>query len=148
LEPMPVTPALSAKSSGSSYYDLLYKQASRLVSNPVSIMPFTTPTGHVHMLKHLTPEIVYITDSLSGPEGQNIEAIREWVGQIVIIVGGDTSGLVDDTEDTEDEMGHGAETQKHRWWQGSDMIGLGKRVEVVDAVRVEDDWIKRVAGKE
>jgi hypothetical protein len=139
---MPVTPALSALSTGSSYYDMLYRQATRLVDNPVAIMPYTTPTGHVHMLKHIGPDVVYVVDALSGSQGQNIEAIRDWVGQIVIIVGGDGAGLVDDTED---EL---STDKKSKWWEHSDMIGLGKRVEVVDAVRVEDDWQKRIGGKE
>jgi hypothetical protein len=141
VEPVPIAPESSARSSGSSFYDLIYKQASRLVDDPVAIMPFATPTGYVHMLKHIEPEIVYVADSLSGPDGQSIDAIRGWVRQIVVVVGGDTAGLVDDTED---EM----HTEKRRpWWEGSDMIGLGKRVEVVEAVRVGDDFARRVGGK-
>jgi len=142
MEPMPITPALSARSSGSSYYDLIYKQASRLVSDPVAIMPFATPTGHVHMLKHLGPDVVYVADSLAGHHGDNLRAIKDWVGQIVVVVGGDAAGLVDDTED---EM---ATEKKENWWDTSDMVGLGKGVEVVDAVRVGDDFERRIAGRE
>jgi len=138
---MPVTPALSARSAGSSYYDMLYRQASRLVNNPVAIMPFTTDTGHIHMLKHLGPEIVYIVDSLTHG-GTNVEQIKDWVGQVVIVVGSDVAGLVDDTED---EM---APEKRGKWYDHSDMIGLGKRVEIVDAARLEDDWERRVGGRE
>jgi hypothetical protein len=143
---MPTTPALSARSSGSSFYDLLYKQASRLVANPVSILPFSTPQGHIHILKHIGPDVAYIVDSLSGDKGQVVEQVRGWVGQIVVVIGGDGAGLVDDTED---EMGggHGPE-RRGSWWDGSDMVGLGKGVEVVDGVRVGDDWARRVDGRD
>jgi hypothetical protein len=105
------------------------------------------------MLKHLGPNIVYLTESLSGPKGENVAALREWVGQIVVIVGGDATGLVDDTEDdsqiSPDDEAHPLKgVGKGTWWVGSDMIGLGKRVEVVDAVRLEDDWDRRVGGRE
>jgi hypothetical protein len=105
-------------------------------------MPFSTPMGHVHMLKHIGPDVAYIVDSLSGSKGQVIEQIRGWVGQVVVVIGGDGAGLVDDTED---EM---AGESKTKWWDGSDMVGLGKGVEVVDGVRVGDDWERRISGKE
>jgi hypothetical protein len=143
MDPMPVTPALSAVSgAGSSYYDMIYRQASRLVSDPVSIMPFGTLTGFTHMLKHLSPDVVYVADSLSGPKGKNAEDVRGWVGQVVVVIGGDGAGLVDDTED---EMG--ADKSKN-WWETSQYVGLGKGIEVVEAVRVGDDWERRVGGKE
>ncbi|KAF2663984.1 hypothetical protein BT63DRAFT_484125 [Microthyrium microscopicum] len=144
IDPMPVTPALSARSSGSSFYDMLHKQASRLVSDQVNIMPFSTPSGHVHMLKHLSPAVVYIADSLAGPSGKYIEDIRGWVGQIVVVVGGDGAGLVDDTEDE----GPGAEGKGKQWWETSQSVGLGKGIEVVEAVRVGDDWERRVGGRD
>jgi hypothetical protein len=137
---MPVTPALSARSSGSSFYDMLFKQASRLVSTQDSIMPFSTPGGFTHMLKHLGPNIVYVSESLSGKDGANVQAVKGWVGQVVVVVGGDAAGLVE----TEDEMGG----HDRKWWEGSDMVGLGKGVEVVDAIRLGDDWDRRVGGKQ
>jgi len=91
------------------------------------------------MLKHLGPEIVYVSESLSGKDGSNVQAIKDWVGQIVVVVGGDAAGLVE----TEDEMSG----QEKKWWEGSDMVGLGKGVEVVDAIRLGDDWDRRVGGK-
>jgi hypothetical protein len=140
---MPITPALSARSSGSSYYDLLYKQAVRLVDDPVAIMPFGTPSGHVHILKHLSPDLVYMVDSLSGYNGETIQAIKGWVGQVIIVAGGDGAGLVDDTED-EGVAGE----RRRKWWDGSDMVGLGKGVEIVDGVRVGDDFERRVSGRD
>lgn len=137
---MPVTPALSARSSGSSFYDMIYKQALRLVSSPENIMPFSTPGGFTHMIKHLGPDVVYVSEALSGKDGSNVLAIKGWVGQVVVVVGGDAAGLVE----TEDEMGG----HDNKWWEGSDMVGLGKGVELVDAIRVGDDWERRVAGKQ
>lgn len=137
---MPITPALSAYSSGGSFYDVLYKQASRLVSSSEHIMPFSTPGGFTHMLKHLNPDVVYITESLSGKDGSNISGIKGWVGQTIVVVGGDAAGLVE----TEDEL----TGQDRKWWETSDLIGLGKGVEVVDAIRLGDDWVRRVSGKQ
>lgn len=108
----------------------------------VSIMPFNTATGHVHMLKHLSPDVVYVADSLAGSNGKNLEDMRGWVGQIIVVVGGDGAGLVDDTED---EMGA---PKPQKWWETSQAVGLGKGIEVVDAVRVGDDWERRVGGKD
>jgi hypothetical protein len=140
VDPVPVTPALSAKSAPASFYDALYKEASQLVSSSESIMPFSTVGGFVHMLKHLAPELVYVSDSLSGKNGSNISGLKGWVSQVVVVVGGDAAGLVE----TEDE---GPGSGEKKWWEGSDMIGLGKGVEVVDAIRLGDDWEQRVAGR-
>lgn len=142
VDPLPVAPGSSNRSSESSFYDLIYKQAARLVRDPVAIMPFATPTGYVHMLKHIEAETVYVVDSLSGRNGENIDALRGWARQIVVVIGGDSAGLVDDTEEE-------ASTERRRpWYEGSSMIGLGKRVEVVEAVRVGDDFGRRVGGKD
>jgi hypothetical protein len=143
VEPVPVTPALSARSAASSYYDALYKEASTLVTSSESIMPFSTVGGFVHMLKHLAPELVYVSDSLSGKNGSNISGLKGWVSQVVVVVGGDAAGLVE----TEDELQGGGGAGDKKWWYGSDMIGLGKGVEVVDAIRLGDDWERRVADK-
>lgn len=142
VDPVPVGAGSSNRSSGSSFYDLIYKQAARLVRDPVAIMPFASPTGYVHMLKHIEAETVYIADSLTGRDGENVVALQDWVRKIVVVVGGDAAGLVDDTEEE-------THTEKRRpWWEGSSMIGLGKRVEVVEAVRVGDDFARRVGGKD
>lgn len=92
------------------------------------------------MLKHLNPDVVYITESLSGKDGSNISGIKGWVGQTIVVVGGDAAGLVE----TEDEL----TGQDRKWWETSDLIGLGKGVEVVDAIRLGDDWVRRVSGKQ
>jgi hypothetical protein len=152
LDPIPYTPsakspATSARSSGGDFYDLLHKQAVKLVDDPVNVMPFSTPTGWVHMLKHLAPNVVYVVESLTGERGENIEAVKGWVGQLLIVAGAGGSGL-GGLIDTEDE-GEGEERrERSRWWQDSAIVGLGKGVEVVDGVRLNEDWDRRVGGRD
>ena len=115
------------------------------------VMPFSTPSGFVHMLRHLAPELVYVVDALSGDEGRNIEDVKRWVGQTIVVVGSDGTGL-GGLVDTDDEAprGKGKVSEHHasKWWESADMVGLGKGVEVVDASRFEDDYERRVGGRE
>ena len=145
------TPALSARSSDTLLWNTLHSQALRLVENPAMVMPFSTPSGFVHMLRHLSPELVYVVDALSGVEGRNIEDVKRWVGQTVVVVGSDGTGL-GGLVDTDDEAprGKGKASEHHasKWWESADMVGLGKGVEVVDASRFEDDYERRVGGRE
>jgi len=101
------------------------------------------------MLKHVAPDLVYVVDSLSGVNGANIDAVRRGVGQVVIVVGGEGTGLggLIDTEDEGEEKGAGA-GRTERWWENSDMIGLGKGVEIVDGAKLTEDFERRVAGRE
>ncbi|KAF2183664.1 hypothetical protein K469DRAFT_751390 [Zopfia rhizophila CBS 207.26] len=145
------TPALSARSSDNVLWNTLHAQALRLVEDPAMVMPFTTPTGHVHMLKHLGPDLVYMVDALSGTNGTNVEDIKRWVGQTVVIIGSDGTGL-GGLVDTDDEGPASKSKSEHglgeRWWENADMVGLGKGVEVVDAVRIREDLERRVGGRE
>lgn len=119
-----------------------------MVEKPTNVMSFNTPTGYTHMLKHLAPETVYIVDSLAGERGANIESIKGWVGQVVVVVGGEGTGL-GGLIDTEDEgEGRGKLPRREQWWEHSDMVGLGKGVEVVDGVKFADDWERRVGGRD
>ncbi|KAL8729394.1 MAG: hypothetical protein Q9166_004787 [cf. Caloplaca sp. 2 TL-2023] len=131
-------------SSRSKMFDSLYKEALSMVDNDTMVMPFTTPTGHVHLLRHLAPEIVYLQETLSGSVGDTISQISNWVGRIVLVVGDESGhgGLVD----SEDERGHPSHEARDRWWQDDPRIGLGKGVEVVDGLRLGDDWRRRVRG--
>lgn len=107
------------------------------------ILPFTTPSGYIHMLRHLAPSLVYLSDSpaLSGPGGDNVKQLKGWVGQTIVVVGDDGHGGLADTEtETEDE----GERRSGKWWESSDMVGLGKGVDIVDATRVGDDWERRL----
>ena len=155
IDPQPdhqvYTPALSARSSDTLLWNTLHSQALRLVENPAMVMPFSTPSGFVHMLRHLGPELVYVVDALSGVKGRNVEDVKRWVGQTVVVVGSDGTGLgglVDTDDETPQGKGKGSEHHERKWWESADMVGLGKGVEVVDASRFEDDFERRVGGRE
>lgn len=122
-------------------FDTLYTQAQALVEKDTMIMPFTTPTGYIHILRHLGPETVYLQQTLSGERGDGIDQIKTWVGQILLVVGDESGhgGLVD----SEDEYGSGA---KDKWWQDDSRIGLGKGIEVVEGLRVGEDFRRRIGG--
>ncbi|KAF2150732.1 hypothetical protein K461DRAFT_181454 [Myriangium duriaei CBS 260.36] len=126
----------------------LQAQAAALLPNaPAQILPFATPTGYVHMLRHLAPSLAYVADTpaLAGQGGETIASLRGWVGQTVVVVGDDgAGGLVDTETETEDE-GRG-KGKSVAWYEGSDIVGLGKGVEIVDVRRVADDWVHRVGG--
>lgn len=144
------TPALSARSSDNMLWNTLHSQALRLVESPSMVMPFTTPSGHTHMLKHLGPDIVYMVEALSGTNGSNVEDIRRWVGQTVVVVGSDGTGLggLVDTDDEGPANPKASEHHHQKWWESSDMVGLGKGVDVVDAVRLTEDFERRAVGRE
>lgn len=147
-EPSSTSMSANFKSASALSFTSLRNQALKLVSSPSNVMPFATPTGHVHMLRHLAPSLIYMTENLSGDRGENVEMIKAWVGQIIIVVGvdeGAMGGLID-TEDEED--GAKAADMKQKWWEHSGMVGLGKGTEVVEAFKVREDWERRVSGRE
>ncbi|KAF4553478.1 Hypothetical protein D9617_7g032060 [Elsinoe fawcettii] len=126
--------------------DALAMQAAALTGNRSRILPFSTPTGYVHMLRHLAPQLVYVADTpaLSGEKGENLKGLKGWVGQTVVVVGDDgAGGLVDTETEGEEEQGR---QRRAGWWEGSEMVGLGKGVEVVDVGRVKEDWRRRIEG--
>ena len=148
-EPTSTSMSANVNSASPSSFTSLRNQALGLVSSPSNVMPFATSTGHVHMLRHLAPSLIYMTESLSGDRGENVEMIKAWVGQVVIVVGvdeGAMGGLVD-TEDEEDD-GAKAASLKQKWWEHSGMVGLGKGTEVVEAFKMREDWERRVSGRE
>lgn len=134
-------PAREASPSKSKMFNTLYTQAQALVEKNTMIMPFTTPTGYIHLLRHLSPDTVYLQQTLSGPGGDALSQISGWVGQILLVVGDESGhgGLVD----SEDERG---DESKDRWWQDDPRIGLGKGIEIVDGVRIGEDFKRRVGG--
>lgn len=125
----------------STLYKTLHNQAAVLVERDTMIIPFTSSTGHKHILKSLTPEIVYIQESLCGRDGDIVADLSGWVKQTVVVIGdeGGHGGLVD----TDDEGGH-AENKKDVWWMKEERTGLGKRVTVVESEKIVDDWRRRV----
>lgn len=135
------SPDVVAPPARSKMFNTLYTQAQTLVEKDTMIMPFTTPTGYIHILRHLGPETVYLQQTLAGPGGDAMSQISGWVGQILLVVGDESGhgGLVD----SEDERG---EESKDRWWHDDPRIGLGKGVEIVDGLRVGEDFKRRVGG--
>ena len=143
-----MSPRVDAMDSPSRAFDLLYQQALTLVSSPAHILPFTTEAGYVPILRHLAPKVVYVSDTLAGDEGANLAQLKGWVGNAVLVAGDQgTGGLADTETETEDER-HLEAKERRRWYERSDMVGLGKGVEVVDASRVGEDWSRRVGGRE
>lgn len=106
------------------------------------ILPFSTKAGHVHLIRHLSPDLVYIQESLTGNEGDLVHHMSGWVRQVVVVVGdeGGRGGLID----SEDESTLADKGEK--WWQREGITGIGKRIDVVDVLRVGDDWRRRVQG--
>ncbi|CAK4029597.1 hypothetical protein DOTSEDRAFT_75123 [Lecanosticta acicola] len=142
-----ISPRIDATDLNTKHFEALYNQALSLVSHPTQILPFTTPDGYVHMLRHLAPQLVYMSDTLSGREGELVAQLKGWVGHTVLVVGDEGHGGLADTEtETEDERD--GKRERRRWWEHSNFVGLGKEVDVVDAMRVGDDWSKRVGGRE
>jgi hypothetical protein len=109
------------------------------------VLPFTTATGHVHILRHLNPEIVYLQESLAGANGDVITHLQSWLRQDVVLVvgasGGD-GGLADSESEAE------AAPKKEQWWEREDRVGRGRGVVVVEGGRLGDDWARRVEHKE
>ncbi|MCJ1315004.1 hypothetical protein MMC15_000318 [Xylographa vitiligo] len=139
IEPYPET-----SPQRSDMFNALYNEAQGLVEKPTMIMPFTTASGYVHLLRHVAPEVVYVQSTLSGPGGDAVKHISGWVGQVVLVVGDDSGhgGLVD----SEDERGAHGDDLRDNWWHDDPKIGLGKGIEVVDGLRIGEDWRRRVRG--
>ena len=135
---------LRTPQAGSRMFKALYAQAEALVEKPTMIMPFTTPGGYVHLLRHIAPEVVYVQVTLAGDDGGAVKHISGWVGQVVLVVGDESGhgGLVD----SEDEHVTGGDHARAKWWQDDPSIGLGKGIEVVEGMRVGEDWRRRVRG--
>jgi hypothetical protein len=126
-------------------FDALWAQAQALVEKDTMILPFTTATGHVHILRHLNPETVYLQESLAGSNGDVITHLQTWLRHdVILVVGADGGhgGLVD--SESEAEQGKKPE----HWWEREDRVGRGRGIVVVDGLRVGDDWARRIEGVE
>jgi hypothetical protein len=127
----------------SSLYKTLHNQAQALVEKDTMILPFTSRNGHKHILKSLAPELVYIQESLCGPAGEVVTDLSGWVRQTVVVIGdeGGQGGLID-TDDEGSRLGNKGKGEV--WWQKEERTGLGKRVAVVESLKVSDEWERRV----
>lgn len=125
----------------SPLFKTLYNQALAVVEKETMIMPFTTPTGYLHILRSLAPETVYIQESLCGHEGEIVSGLSGWVKQTVVVIGdeGGHGGLVD----TEDEDGL-SKARAELWWQKEERTGLGRGIAVVESLKIGDDWRRRI----
>ncbi|TVY94235.1 hypothetical protein LAWI1_G002268 [Lachnellula willkommii] len=132
-------------SSSSPAFNAVYSQALSLVEKETMVLPFTTPTGHVHILRHLAPETVYLQSSLAGPDGEIITHLQSWLRQdVVLVVGaeGGHGGLADSESEAEPEK------RVQKWWETEERVGRGRGVVVVEGLRVGDDWARRVEGRD
>ncbi|KIW40765.1 uncharacterized protein PV06_07939 [Exophiala oligosperma] len=136
VDPKPVEDGFSA-------YKALRDQALTIVDRETMILPFTSSKGHKHILRSLAPELVYIQESLCGADGELVSELSGWVRQTVVVIGdeGGHGGLVD----TDDE----SVTHKHEiWWQKEERTGLGKRVGVVESLKIGEDWQRRINDRD
>ncbi|SPQ20577.1 fb7dd7d8-acc8-4d4e-a0a0-88386be81fff [Thermothielavioides terrestris] len=137
---------LAGASSADPAYNAIYAQAKALVEKESMILTFTTPNGHAHILRHIQPEIIYLQESLSGDNGSVVTNLQSWLRHDVILVVGAESGHggLADSESEAEKPGK----EKELWWHREDRVGRGRGVVVVDGARVQDDWARRVLGKE
>ncbi|KAI1471028.1 uncharacterized protein F4812DRAFT_412523 [Daldinia caldariorum] len=141
------SPTLSSGTT-STPFNLMYSQASTLVEKEAMILPFTSPNGHIHILRHLQPEVIYLQESLAGDNGVVITQLQTWLKyDVILVVGADGGhgGLADSDSEAEKPE---KDKKDDPWWQREERVGRGRGVVVVDSLRVGDDWARRVQGKE
>ncbi|KAM0285838.1 hypothetical protein ACHAQH_001301 [Verticillium albo-atrum] len=135
------SPVLDA--SASPAFNAVHSQALGLVEKDSMVLPFSSSNGYAHILRHLQPEVVYLQESLAGDNGSVITNMQAWLRhEIVLVVGAESGdgGLADSESE--------AEKSEEKWWQRPERVGRGRGVVVVDGMRVNDDWARRVQGKE
>lgn len=139
------TPKPVSSGAASPGFNQVYSQALGLVEKETMVLPFTTPTGHLYILRHLGPDIVYLQESLAGDNGDNITQLQSWLRQDVILVVGADGGH-GGLADSESEAEH--VEKKEQWWEREDRVGRGRGVVVVEGLRVGDDWARRVEHRD
>ena len=131
----------------SSLFKTLYNQAISIVDRDTMILPYTSSNGHKNILRSLAPEVVYIQESLCGRDGEIVSDLSGWVRQTVIVIGdeGGHGGLVD----TDDEgSAVGGYKAGEKWWQKEERTGVGRKVAVVESLKVGEDWERRINEKD
>ncbi|KAI1106389.1 hypothetical protein F4804DRAFT_301114 [Jackrogersella minutella] len=149
------TPGEEAKSptlnsTANTPFNAVYSQALALVEKESMILPFTSPNGHVHILRHLQPEVVYLQESLAGDNGAVITQLQTWLKyDVILVVGADGGhgGLADSESEAENPEKKTKE-EVDLWWHREERVGRGRGVVVVDSLKISDDWARRVQGKE
>ncbi|PHH65795.1 hypothetical protein CDD81_1522 [Ophiocordyceps australis] len=133
-------------SSNYAAFKAIYSQAVSLVETKTKIIPFTTPTGHTHILRQIQPDIIYLEESLAGENGSIITNLQTWLRHDVILVVGaehGVGGLADSEPEAENNT-----SDERKWWQRPERVGRGRGIIVVDSVHVHDDWVRRAQGQE
>ncbi|KAI1442199.1 hypothetical protein F5Y02DRAFT_397472 [Annulohypoxylon stygium] len=142
------SPLLS--STANTPFNAVYSQALALVEKETMILPFTSANGHVHILRHLQPEVVYLQESLAGDDGAVVTQLQTWLKyDVILVVGADGGhGGLADSESEAETAEKKTKKETDLWWQREERVGRGRGVVVVDGLRVGDDWARRVQGKE
>lgn len=129
------------QTTGNAAFNAVKAEALPLVEDEAMILPFTSRNGHVYILRHLQPEVVYLQESLTGDNGSAVTQIQTWLRHdIVVVVGAESGhgGLADSESEAE------TKDKDQKWWEREDRVGRGRGVVVVDSIRVHDDWARRV----
>ncbi|KAB8300039.1 hypothetical protein EYC80_000277 [Monilinia laxa] len=129
-----LTPMFPPKPSTPPAFGPIYNEALGLVEKETMVLPFTTPTGHIQILRHLAPNFVYLQESLAGENGSAITHLQSWLREdVVLIVGADGGhgGLADSESEAESQVSR----RKEEWWEREDRVGLGRGVVVVEGNR-------------
>lgn len=101
------------------------------------VLPYTSFSGHLQILRHLHPDVVYLEESLSGTNGAFINNLQTWLRQdVVLVINDDISKMVNDQA--------GKYKKNDYWWRINDRVGKERGVIVLEASRVSEDWAKRV----
>ena len=141
------TPMFPPRPSAPLAFGPIYNEALGLVEKETIVLPFTTPTGHVHLLRHLAPEYIYLQESLAGENGSVINHLQSWFREdVVLIVGADGGhgGLADSESEAESQVSR----KREQWWEREDRVGLGRGVVVLEGNRIGDFWARKVLGVE
>jgi len=134
---VPLSPATPA-------FNALWSEAQAIVEKDTMVLPFTTRTGHVHILRHLSPDYVFLEESLAGNNGEVVNHLQTWLRQdVVLVVGAGGHGGLADSESEAEQTG-----KTEHWWEREDRVGRGRGVVVVESLRVGDDWARRIEGRE
>jgi hypothetical protein len=133
----------------STLFKTLHNQAIALVDRDTMVLPYTSSSGHKHILRSLAPEVVYIQESLCGRDGEIVSDLSGWVRQTVIVIGdeGGHGGLVD-TDDEGSALGRRDGQMGEKWWMKEERTGMGRRVAVVESLKIGEDWERRINEKD
>ncbi|KAL7273397.1 hypothetical protein RUND412_003753 [Rhizina undulata] len=96
------------------------------------ILPYTSPSSLVPLLRQLAPETVYLEGSLAGEDGSVVTGVLEggWVGNVIVAV--DTDGR--------------GKSREEKWWEPA-RAKFGKNCRILSKEEVGDDWRRRIGAR-